>query len=251
MGNHDVLESYRNLLYCKDAGIYDETLLFEGKVYYRYMDSLYIPNPPCQLSKENVQALSELRIKRSGVVLDLNYSKRVIGYLLEKIGRDNLNSIIDFGCGGGLLADVFMDRKDLLENCNSLLGLDISSYAVEESFRSYMRLSSIKKIKIQTELNDERVAIDLGDGEIDSIISSFAMHFNIYESQIAEIYRVLKSGGVFCYNDYVYHKYPAHSKKIIKWLEKVGFSVESTKEQIKDTFNSKINNHLIVFATKK
>ncbi|TOG59962.1 hypothetical protein CGI97_12525, partial [Vibrio parahaemolyticus] len=93
-------------------------------------------------------------------------------------------------------------------------------------------------------------SIDKDDNSIDAIISSFVMHFNVSSFQIQELYRVLKKGKKFVYNDYVYHKYPGHSKKIIKLLVNSGFTVEKEVVDFKIHSESLIKKHLIVTATK-
>ena len=85
---------------------------------------------------------------------------------------------------------------------------------------------------------------------IDAILSSFVMHFTIYDNQLEELYRVLRNGGSFIYNDYVYNKYPFHTKKIINKLKDIGFNVyeETIDFQHPDTKDLKL--HRIIKATK-
>ncbi|MCZ8487764.1 hypothetical protein O9992_09605 [Vibrio lentus] len=52
-----------------------EELIVDQKIYYRYMDKIYIPETPANLSKEDVSALSEIRIKLNGDVIDYSYTK--------------------------------------------------------------------------------------------------------------------------------------------------------------------------------
>ncbi|MCS6722536.1 methyltransferase domain-containing protein, partial [Proteus mirabilis] len=85
---------------------------------------------------------------------------------------------------------------------------------------------------------------------IDSVISSFVMHFTIYENQLVEIYRVLKPGGYFVYNDYIYQKYPDHTKKIIQSIEKIGFSIEEKIISLIEPKSNSLKKHKIVIARK-
>ncbi|HHB1565860.1 TPA: hypothetical protein ACN99F_003276, partial [Vibrio metschnikovii] len=81
-------------------------------------------------------------------------------------------------------------------------------------------------------------------------ISSFVMHFPIYDNQLEELFRVLKPNGCFVYNDYIYHKSAAHYKDIIKKLNNIGFIVDEETVSFTQPDTKTLKNHRIVRARK-
>ncbi|HHB1566018.1 TPA: hypothetical protein ACN99F_003447, partial [Vibrio metschnikovii] len=109
------MEIYKNLIYVQtpenSQNPLSEELTYDNRKYYRYMDKIYIPDLPSRLSKEDVSALSEIRIKLNGEVIDYSYTKELINVLIKKLGNSQIDNIIDFGCGGGILAEVLIEGK--------------------------------------------------------------------------------------------------------------------------------------------
>lgn len=236
LGNN--MEIFNNLIYVKNA--LADTIVYQDHQYYRYMDKIYIPSPPSELSINDVSSLSEIRIKLDCDVIDYDYTESVIELIIKEAQISN-GTVIDFGCGGGISFNVF-SKLDF--NLDKLIGLDISKFAVLTAGKVY----SGGKLSASSSIFGESDSIGVENNSIDAIISSFVMHFNIYESQIGELYRVLKPGGRFVYNDYIYHRYSGHSKKVIRMLELRGFSVEQKVEEFRA--EGMIKKHLIVIATK-
>lgn len=235
------MELFNNLIYVKNP--LEDIIIYNERQYYRYMNKIYIPNPPCDLDDNDVSSLSKIRIILNGDVIDYEYTESIISYLVDKSEISDNEDIIDFGCGGGILADVLLKTKRNLKN---VIGLDLCSFAVQTANEIYKdRLSKGCAFLFN---NDKK--IPMNDESADAIISSFVMHFNIYPSQIDELYRVLKKGKKFIYNDYVYNKYPGHAKKLVKQLEDKGFSIEKEVVEFKIPSESIIKKHLIVTATK-
>lgn len=235
------MKLFHNLIYVENP--LADVIIYNDKQYYRYMDKIYIPNPPSELNDDDISSLSEIRIKLNGCVINYEYTESVISFLIKKAKINNNNKIIDFGCGSGISADVL---SSIGIYPKLVVGLDLCKFAVSTAKINYNH----KEINNSVYLFGENDIIPENDNSIDAIISSFVMHFNIYKSQIDELYRVLKKGAVFIYNDYVYHKYNGHSKKIIKSLEAAGFSVETEIVEFKIKRNNIIKKHLIVTAKK-
>lgn len=235
------MKLFHNLIYVKNP--LADIITYNDRKYYRYMDKIYIPSPPSELNDGDVSSLSEMRIKLNGDVIDYDYTESVIAFLIKKAKINNNSKIIDFGCGSGISADVLSSIKIIPK---LVIGLDLCQFAVSTAKTNY----SHKKINNSVYLFGNNSIIPEDDNSIDAIISSFVMHFNIYKSQVDELYRVLKKGAMFVYNDYVYHKYNGHSKKIIKSLEAAGFSVETEIVEFKIKRNNIIKKHLIVTAKK-
>ncbi len=233
-------KKYKNLFYSNIKGNKEEEI--NGEIYYRYMDKIYIPNKVKFLSNEDVQALSEIRIKLNNEVIDYQYSKEVSLYLLSKINKENKKNIIDFGCGGGFLIDCI--KKE--DNVVNYYGLDCTKESLE------LARSNIKEIKdfnIFFQEFDKEKKINLKSNSIDSIISCFVMHFNIYDSQLKELKRVLKKNGQFVYNDFYHKKNPEHKKKIIRKLLALNFQVKI--ELVNFNQGGIEKSHEIIIARKK
>lgn len=235
------MELFNNLIYVKNP--LEDIIIYNDKQYYRYMNKIYIPNPPCDLDDTDVSSLSKIRILLNGDVIDYGYTESIINYLIDKSELKDGEEILDFGCGGGILADVILKTKRKLKG---ITGLDLCSFAVHAANNMYKEKLSMGNAF----LFGKDDSIDKDDSSIDAIISSFVMHFNVSPVQIEELYRVLKKGKKFVYNDYVYHKYPGHSKNIIKLLVNSGFTVEKEVVEFKIHSESLIKKHLIVTATK-
>lgn len=238
------MDIFDGLLFCQNGG--EETIEYEGRTYYRYMDKLYIPTPPSLLNKSYVAALSEMRLKLGNEVIDLNYSIDVVELLYNELKPEPGDKLIDFGCGGGMLTSFLKER--LNQNLPSqILGLDISKFALNEFSKNSLSLKCIEHNAIYF---DENSNLEYTDNYFDGAISSFAMHFPIFEHQLGEIYRVLKPSSKFVYNDYVYSKYKGHTKNVVKNLEKVGFEVHFKTQAVKHSTTKDIKHHMFITAIK-
>lgn len=245
------MEWYKDILINRD-NFGPDTLIYGARIYYRYMDKVYIPKQPSELNSLEVAWLSEVRLKLADEIIDYDYSMDVVSeiYNLSKI--PNSGTIIDFGCGGGMFLQYIKNRQP--KACPSkILGLDISQYALDQAknyFVTNNNNSTLTNINFEGNLFNEAGIISADDASFDGAISSFVMHFKIYESQMKEIYRVLKPGAKFCYNDYIYNKYAGHAKKVKSVLEDIGFVTESFTKTFKSNIDKNLKNHLIVIAKK-
>ncbi|MCS6210809.1 MULTISPECIES: class I SAM-dependent methyltransferase [Shewanella] len=228
-------------------GIGEHTYDHEGHTYYRYMDKIFIPKPPFMLNKFDVAQLSEIRIRLGDDVIDYDYSLQIVGKLYNMIQVGNkISKILDFGCGDGMFCS-YVKKCGIESEFDEIIGADISTFAVD-AFKS--NHDSIVGCKIDAVVFDDLGCLEFDDGYFDSIISSFVMHFNIYENQFFELSRVLKKGGIFVYNDYIYNRYKGHAQKVIQSLNRVGFSVEDYSYSFKHPVSGDIKNHRLVCATK-
>ena len=245
------MEWYKDIL-INENSVGPENIIYDNRMYYRYMDRIYIPKQPCELNSREVSWLSETRLKLADDIIDYDYSISVIHRLYELAALKDKSSIIDFGCGGGMFLQ-YINNNNNKSNPSRVLGLDISEYAIEQAKNYYYLNSSNTKISnldFQSEIFNDTGVINSEDCSYDGAISSFVMHFKIYEFQMKELFRVLKPGARFCYNDYVYNKYPGHSKKVKLVLSEIGFEIEQHSETFKTSIDNHLKNHSIVVATK-
>lgn len=253
------MKNYNNILYSPTRA--EEHLYINDNEYYRYMDNLYIPNIPSDLSLEDVISLSEIRIKLGKKIINYTYTKKTIKALLDKINTNVKFKLLDFGCGNGILSEVI--KENSLFNIIDLIGVDACEYAVIQTLNTYEKnlnndlnlgtsesIFNSKRINISTSVFDDIRKLNLEDNYIDGIISSFVMHFKVYDNQLVELFRVLKKGGIFTYNDYIYDKYPSHAKKIIRKLQDIGFILlkEETEFFLEPKSNTLKPQRIIVFT---
>lgn len=204
------------------------------------MDKIYIPEKPENISKETSDNLSELRVLLDDKIIDYEYSHKVSSYLLSKI--DEKDTLIDFGCGGGFLIDVLLKEN---KSINKYIGLD----AAKESLNiAKEKNKNIKNFGVSFNYFDKDNKINLESNSVDSIISCFVMHFPISNNQIEELYRVLKSGGCFIYNDFNYQKSERTTLNRINQLKKVGFKIKESEKYFYQ--NNKKKYHKIILAKK-
>jgi SAM-dependent methyltransferase len=237
------VDIYKNILYSKAPG--EEKIIYEGREYYRYMDKMYIPSLPSELSVVDVSALSEIRIKLKDEVIDYSYTKELISQIIKKTPENKRNKILDFGCGGGILSEVLQEKNEY--DIKSIVGVDLCEFAVKTSINIFKNATDVEYTAC---FFDGSERLPLEDNSIDSVISTFVMHFPIYENQLEELYRVMSHGACFVYNDYIYNKYPAHMKKIIARLKKVGFSITEDVAAFKHPDTHDIKMHKVVVAMK-
>ncbi|TNI20653.1 class I SAM-dependent methyltransferase [Aeromonas dhakensis] len=228
-----------------------DSILYNGHPYYRYMDRLYIPKEPSELDPSEVSQLSELRLRFAGEIIDYDYSLNVMQRIYELASLNKRGNIIDFGCGGGIIIDgVISGRINPIPL--SITALDISEFAVFYAKKAFLDNHKNQAVNMIQEFNcrvfNENEKLNLDSDSVDAIISSFVMHFKVYENQMSELYRVLKPGGKFIYNDYIYSRYMGHTKKTLTLLNKVGFQTETHVEQF--THHGVIKHQLFVTAKK-
>tara|TARA_Y100001960_G_scaffold334174_2_gene446375 strand:- start:16630 stop:17322 length:693 start_codon:yes stop_codon:yes gene_type:complete len=207
------MEKYKNLLISKDKK--SPAIQHEGKIYYRYMDKIYLPQKAEELSTEDVIALSEARTALDKEVIDCEYSKKVISKLVDMAG--SFSTIVDFGCGNGLIFEVFKEKKI---NPKMFYGLDLSEDSLNKA------KNKGRKYHADFVLFDKDSSLSIETESVEAIVSSFVMHFPVSENQIVELYRILKTNGVFVYNDFNFKKSSTTTIKTITKLKKAGFIVE-------------------------
>jgi len=177
----------------------------------------------------------------------------------EVLGEVDLNAVIkekisfhgtisDLGCGTGELIDVLSE-----ETSHKLIGIDYSPEMLEQA---RLRLSGTGNAELRL---GELEHLPMKNQEIDTAILNMVLHhISQPELPIAEVYRVLKPGGLFVLSDFEKHD-REEIKEIIggSWL---GFEKETIKTWLTDAgFHLKtvdaypVNHNLMinVFTAKK
>jgi 2-polyprenyl-6-hydroxyphenyl methylase/3-demethylubiquinone-9 3-methyltransferase len=111
-------------------------------------------------------------------------------YFHEKIGRLEGTSILDVGCGGGLLAEEFAKRGA------DVTGVDLSENALETA-REHAAAGGLR---IRYEIGTAE-DLPVGDRLFDAVVCADCLeHVDDLDRVIGQVSKVLKNGGAFCYD---------------------------------------------------
>ncbi len=111
-------------------------------------------------------------------------SDKMLLPFIKKAGIKN-KTILDFGCGDGAETEKFIDMK-----AKKVVGVDPS--------REMIRLAKLRKLSNTTFVKTNGKNLPLESSEFDVVYSRFVLHYiKDLDSQILEIYRVLKTKGYF------------------------------------------------------
>jgi len=126
-------------------------------------------------------------------------------YFHSKIGRLDGLSILDVGCGGGILAEEFAKTGA------NVTGIDPSERALQIA-RDHAVANGLH---IRYE-RGKAEALPVGDGQWDAVVCADCLeHVDDLAQVIGQIARVLKGGGVFCYDTFNRNLL---SRVMIAWL---------------------------------
>ncbi len=172
--------------------------------------------------------------------------KEVLGDLdLDLIIKEKISSqgiISDLGCGTGELI-----KKLSNKNSAKLIGIDSSPQMLDQARQ---RLAKISRVDLRL---GELEYLPMKNREIDTAIMNMVLHhISQPELSLAEVYRVLKSKGVFILTDFEKHdkkkisrimggSWSGFEKEQIKtWLKNAGFNLLSI-DSFKINFDLTIN----------
>lgn len=165
-----------------------------GNIYYRFMNFLYLPQPPESLSPEKVIEVCDLRLAHLNKLVNYEYNSRVVSAVADYVVTifPNIHAdaakvkALDFGCGSGLSSHLLLEHFPRLD----IVGVDSSEKAVQRSNEE--GLSAILSYHDRP-LPFEAASFDL-------VFAIFVMHFNIDMAMLAELRRVLHPTGKFVFN---------------------------------------------------
>lgn len=145
----------------------------------------------------------------------LDKSKACILHLKEKIDFKNIKSILDYGCGTGLIA------FDLVKEDNKVLGFDNSNGMIEE-FNKKAKEKNLNNISAK---KHNILVDDLEEDSFDLIVTSMSLH-HIEDISIFlnKSFKALKKGGYLCINDLDKEDGSFHAKHNNEGVYHFGFS---------------------------
>lgn len=179
-------------------------------VYYRFMDFIYLPQPPESLSIDQVIEICDLRLEHLEELVDPALNKRIVAEAVARVASKFANTAdsvkaLDFGCGSGLSAQLL---KEQLPNLG-IVGVDISEKAILHC----------QKQGLNVKLTYPDEPLPFKTATFDLIFAIFVMHFNVGIPTLKELRRVLQPAGKFVFN-----VYQRDIDSVTQQLEEAGFS---------------------------
>jgi SAM-dependent methyltransferase len=201
-----------------------------NELYFRFMNFIYLPQPPESLTPEQVKKICDVRLEYFDELVNYQLNSSVVDTITDCVVANYSNPVpslkaLDFGCGSGLSSQMLLNRMPDLD----LIGVDISEKAIsrcqEQNKNIRARLTALGE-----PLPFETAVFDL-------IFAVFVMHFNIDMQTLGELYRVLRPSGLFVFN-----VYQRDIDGLVAQLDEVGFCSIDIWQRL-----SKIgNNHVIM-----
>lgn len=155
----------------------------DGRIYYRFMDFIYIPRATDELSSEQVVVVNRLRhrFRRRVSKTGNDYVKRVLRAI---VSARKPGTLLEIGAGYSPLDDASFAQRYVCVDLDPQIPLVLQG-------RGYDAVSFA--------LGDQ---LPLPTSTVDMAIAVFVLHFAFADQQIGELARVLATGGVFVGNVY-------------------------------------------------
>lgn len=184
-----------------------------NKVFYRFMNCLYIPDHVYKLPPDYVKELNNVREKFALSIIDQEFNDLVISTTLTNLSESyGSNSVIlDFGCGYGYAGPLIKRR---FPNAK-LFGVDIRKPLKKKLLELYSSFS----------IQQVDSSLPFSDNFFDIIVSFFVFHFYVSDNQIAELSRVIKKNGTFFLN-----LINSADFEVLDRIHKAGFELQSEIE---------------------
>lgn len=210
--------------------------LIGENVYYRFLNFLYIPQPPESLTPEQIIEICDLRLDHFDELVNIQLNREVVALIANKSKCDFLNfdvpiKALDFGCGSGLSSQLLLDYLPSLE----ITGVDISEKAAQMCHQK--GLTAIHTFPDKP--------LPFSEESFDVIFAIFVMHFQIDISTLVELCRILRKSGIYIFNVYM-----RDVDGIIQQLLEAGFSSIHIWDISNMVENHIIENHKIVLCNK-
>lgn len=200
----------------------------DNEVFFRFMNYIYLPQPPESLTSEQVKKICDLRLEYFDELVNHQLNSSVVDAIARCVAAKHSHSdsalkALDFGCGSGLSSQMLLNHMPNLD----LTGVDISEKAI----------SLCQKQNIKAELTALGKPLPFDTESFDLIFAVFVMHFNIDMRTLRELRRVLRSSGLFVFN-----VYQRDIDGLVAQLEEVGFCSIALWERLSNIGN----NHVVM-----
>lgn len=152
---------------------------------------------------------------KSEIIGDIDLNELIKRYIEES------GVIVDLGCGTGDLIPV------LIKKAKTVIGVDKSTKMLEQTLRRFHQ----KKKNIDLRIG-EIEHLPLKNEEADLVVINMVLHhLTSPQTAMAEVFRVLRSNGLFVIVDFLNHSFESMRKKYgDRWL---GFSKEEIERWLR------------------
>ncbi len=141
-----------------------------NELYFRFMNFIYLPQPPESLTPEQVKKICDVRLEYFDELVNYQLNSSVVDIITDCVVAKYSNPVpllkaLDFGCGSGLSSQMLLNRMPNLD----LIGVDISEKAI----------SRCQEQSIKAKLTELGERLPFDTAEFDIVFAVFVMHFNI------------------------------------------------------------------------
>jgi ubiquinone/menaquinone biosynthesis C-methylase UbiE len=185
--------------------ILPQTVLLNDKTYFRFCDFILIPDSTESLSQEQVSIVNQIRSDYFGTHPQFHTNNTVREKFQSMIDLLNPTTIFEFGPG----SNPFTLAND---NDKQFYYADFSSTTVDV----------LKSLGLNCTLFGKESMLNLPNGFVDVIISIFVFQFDVSQTQVNELYRVLKRNGFLLAN--MYRRSVEARNKLLERFTSAGFS---------------------------
>ncbi|HZS77593.1 MAG TPA: class I SAM-dependent methyltransferase [Ktedonobacteraceae bacterium] len=215
---------------CPDDIVCPKVAYIGENVYYRFMNFVYLPQPPDSLSIEKVVELCDLRLDLMGKLVNTDINKHIVAQAANVVKAHSAKPlsglrVLDFGCGSGFSSLLLKEELPGIR----ITGVDISKKAVKHA----------RKAGLTVERTYPDKALPFDNASFDYIFAIFVMHFNVGVSTLEELKRILHPSGKFVFN--VYRR---DVEGVLEQLDEVGFHIDEVMSV--EGANGTTTNHVIV-----
>jgi SAM-dependent methyltransferase len=199
-----------------------------NELYFRFMNFIYLPQPPESLTTEQVKKICDVRLEYFDKLVNYQLNSTVVDTITDCVAAKHSHPLpslkaLDFGCGSGLSSQMLLNRMPNLD----LIGIDISEKAI----------SRCQEQRIKAKLTELGESLPFDPAEFDIVFAVFVMHFNIDMPTLRELCRVLRPAGLFVFN-----VYQRDTIGLTEQLEEAGFcNIEAWKR-----LSNIGNNHVVM-----
>ncbi len=188
-----------------------ESITLDGTIYKRFLNCFFLSDPLHSLSDDQIATICRVR-EEQGASKGLGEANvRVRSHFSRLLKEYRPEVLFEIGPGSFPL---FPASTRLF---NYYLG-DLDNKVVSKNLAKGYQ---IVHFNATTSLSFKNKSVDM-------IIGIFVLHFSFPDSQIQEIARIIKDGGVFLAN--VYHREPNARTQLEKGFRQEGFSVTAIKD---------------------
>jgi ubiquinone/menaquinone biosynthesis C-methylase UbiE len=201
-----------------------------GEVYFRFMNFIYLPQPPESLTAEQIKKICDVRLEYFDKLVNYQLNSSVVDSIANCVVAKHTTPLpclkaLDFGCGSGLSSQMLLERLPNLD----LVGVDISEKAISCCREQYENIAA--------KLTSAGEPLPFETATFNVIFAVFVMHFKIDIQTLRELRRVLKPAGLFVFN-----VYQRDIDGLAAQLEEVGFcSID-----VYDRLSNIGNNHFVM-----